>query len=374
VALFALRFFVAYDIDKKENLKTKTEIDRFFIFICNFFMNSPSKKILVTGGAGYIGSHTVKFLQSNGLDVVVLDNLSTGHANRVSCPLVVGDLSDKKLLDKIFREYEFDAVVHFANLIIVEESVLFPNKYFENNVDCGRNLLDAMVANKVSKIIYSSSAAIYGEPHYVPIDEEHPKKPVNPYGETKLIFEKILKWYGQAFDLSSVSLRYFNACGGSLDGSMGESHPTETHLIPKILQVAAKQEEVLKIFGNDYPTHDGTCLRDYIHVEDLALAHQLALKKLETETGVFNYNVGTGKGRSVAEVVNSCVEITRRMIPIEYAPRRPGDPAVLVADPTKIQTDLGFEAKSSDLDTIIKTAWDWHKKLLTQKQQEFKAK
>ncbi len=334
-------------------------------------MSQDGKKILVTGGAGYIGSHTVKLLQSLGLNVIVLDNLSTGHANRVSCPLVVGDLGDKKLLDKIFHEYDIDAVIHFAASIIVEESVLFPDKYFENNVAHGLNLLDAMSSSGVHKIIFSSSAAVYGEPHYVPVDEDHPKKPVNPYGETKWMFEKILKWYGEAFGISSVSLRYFNASGASLDASLGEDAPVVTHLLSKILRVAAKEEEALKIFGNDYPTFDGTCVRDYIHVEDLAVAHHLALKKLGTDTGVFNYNVGTGKGKSVAEIVNSCVEITRRMIPIEYAPRRAGDPAVLVADATKIQTELGFEAKYSDVDTIVKTAWAWHQKLVKQKQEQF---
>ncbi|MBX4187016.1 MAG: UDP-glucose 4-epimerase GalE [Candidatus Doudnabacteria bacterium] len=331
-----------------------------------------TKKILVTGGAGYIGSHTVKLLQASGYNVLVLDNLSTGHSDRVSCPLIIGDLGDKKLLAKIFMDHDIDAVIHFAGSIIVEESVLFPDKYFENNVANGLNLLDAMAARGVHKIIFSSSAAVYGEPHYVPVDEDHPKKPVNPYGETKWIFEKILKWYGEAFGISSVSLRYFNASGASLDSSLGEDAPVVTHLISKVLRVAAMEEEVLKIFGNDYPTFDGTCVRDYIHVEDLAQAHQLALKKLDSETGVFNYNVGTGKGRSVAEVVNACVEITRRMIPIVYSPRRPGDPAVLVADATKIRTELGFDAKYSDLETIIKTAWAWHQKLLAHKKQEFK--
>jgi UDP-glucose 4-epimerase len=326
-------------------------------------------KILVTGGAGYIGSHTVKYLQSLGSNIMVLDNLSTGHANVLNCPLVIGDLSDKNFLNKIFTDNEISSVIHFANSIIVEESVLFPNRYFENNVNNGRNLLDAMVGHNVTKIIYSSSAAIYGEPHYVPIDEDHPKKPVNPYGETKLIFEKILRWYSNAFGLSSVSLRYFNASGGSIDGSIGENHPVESHLIPKILRVAAHQEEFLKIFGNDYPTFDGTCIRDYIHVEDLAQAHNLALQKLESETGVFSYNVGTGKGRSVAEVVNATMEVTQKMIPIEVSPRRPGDPASLVADASKIKSELGFEAKYSDLETIIRTAWAWHIKM-REKQKE----
>ena len=331
---------------------------------------NTQEKILVTGGAGYIGSHTVRLLHALGLNVVVLDNLTTGQSPRVSVPLIVGDLNDKKLLEKIFTENHFSSVIHFAGSIIVEESVLFPDKYFENNVAAGLNLLDVMAAHKVQKIIFSSSAAVYGEPHYVPIDEEHPKKPLNPYGETKWIFEKILKWYGEAFGINSISLRYFNAAGASLDSTIGEDAPVVTHLISKVLRVAAHQEDVLKIFGNDYPTFDGTCVRDYIHVEDLAQAHFLALKKLETETGTFAYNVGTGTGRSVAEVVNACVEITRKMIPIQYAPRRPGDPAVLVADATKIKNELGFEAKVSDLETIIRTAWNWHQKLLKQKQEQ----
>lgn len=324
-------------------------------------------KILVTGGAGYIGSHTVKLLQEQGLDVVVFDNLSTGHANNVSCPLIVGDLGNRALLKKIFDEYQIDAVIHFAGSLLVEESVLFPDKYFENNVANGINLLDAMVEYKVKKIIDSSSAAVYGEPHYVPIDEDHPRKPVNPYGETKLMFEKILRWYSEAYNMSSVSLRYFNAAGGSLQGDSGEDHPVETHLIPKVLRVASRQEELLKIYGNDYPTPDGTCIRDYIHVLDLAEAHRLALEKLENDTGVFYYNVGTGKGISVSEVVNASMEITKKMIPIEYAPRRPGDPAVLVADVSKIKSELGFEAKYSDLETIIGTSWTWHQKLLESK-------
>lgn len=330
-------------------------------------------KILVTGGAGYIGSHTVRLLQNQGLDLLVLDNLSTGHASRVNCPLVVGDLSDKNVLEKILKEYEIEAVIHFAASIIVEESVLFPNKYFENNVANGLNLLDAMVSAGVDKIIFSSSAAVYGEPHYVPVDEEHPKKPLNPYGETKWIFEKILRWYAQAYGLSSVSLRYFNAAGASLDSSLGEDAPVVTHLISKVLRVVSRQEEVLKIFGSDYPTPDGTCLRDYIHVEDLAQAHWLALEKIKSDPGLYYYNVGTGAGRSVNEVVNMAIEITKKMIPIEYAPRRPGDPAVLVADPNKIRNELGFEAKYSDLETIISTSWAWHQKLLYQfKQKELK--
>lgn len=322
------------------------------------------KQILVTGGAGFIGSHTVRLLQERGFDVLVLDNLSTGHAAAVSCPLIIGDLSDKNLLRKVFSDYEIDAVVHFAASLIVEESILLPGKYFENNVVNGLNLLQAMVAARVEKIIFSSSAAVYGEPHYEHIDEGHSRLPINPYGESKLIFEKILKWFFNAHGLSSVSLRYFNAAGASTDTSLGEDKAIVTHLIPLVLRVAARQQEVLKVFGNDYPTSDGTCVRDYIHVLDLAGAHLLALNKLNEDLGVFAYNVGTGKGRSVNEVVTAAMEITGKMIPIEYAPRRSGDPAALVADVEKIKTQLGFNPQYSDLNTIISTSWAWHQKLL----------
>ncbi|MEJ0020975.1 MAG: UDP-glucose 4-epimerase GalE [Candidatus Doudnabacteria bacterium] len=322
------------------------------------------KQILVTGGAGYIGSHTVKLLQERGFDVLILDNLSTGHASSVSCPLIVGDLNDKDLLKKIFSEFEIEAVMHFAASLIVEESVLFPGKYFENNVVNGLNLLDAMIAAKVEKIIFSSTAAVYGEPHYERIDEDHPRLPLNPYGESKLIFEKILKWFSQAYGLSSVSLRYFNAGGASTDASLGEDKAVVTHLIPQVLRVAARQQETLKINGNDYATPDGTCIRDYIHVLDLANAHLLALDKLNDDAGVFAYNVGTGMGHSVNEVVTAAMEITGKMIPIEYGPRRAGDPAALVADVEKIKRELGFNPEHSDLNTIIRTAWAWHQKLL----------
>jgi UDP-glucose 4-epimerase len=325
---------------------------------------ADSKKILVTGGAGYIGSHTVKLLQEQGYSVIVLDNLSSGHAQAVNCTLVVGDLADKNLLNKIFSEYEIDAVVHFAASLIVEESMVVPGKYFENNVVNGINLVNAMAAHGVKKLIFSSSCVVYGEPQYNPIDENHPKLPINPYGETKLMFEKVLKWYAQANNLSSVSLRYFNAAGASLDASLGEDKQHVTHLIPQVLRVAARQQDVVRVFGNDYATPDGTCIRDYIHVLDLAQAHVLALKKLENETGVFAYNVGTGRGQSVSQVVTAAMEVTGKMIPIEYAPRRPGDAASVEADATKIKNELGFEAKHSDIQTIIQTAWAWHQKLM----------
>lgn len=325
---------------------------------------SNSKKILVTGGAGYIGSHTVKLLQEVGKEVIVLDNLSTGHARFVSCPLIIGDLSDKPLLNKIFSEYDIEAVIHFAASLIVEESMLVPGKYFENNVSNGLNLINTMAAHGVDKFIFSSTAAVYGEPQYNPIDEDHPKIPLNPYGESKLIFEKILKWYSMAHSLSSVSLRYFNASGAHTDGSLGEDKDFVSHLVPRVLKVASRQLESLPVYGNDYPTPDGTCIRDYIHVLDLAQAHVLALKKLEQETGCFAYNVGTGKGYSVLDVINTAMEVTNKMITIEYAPRRPGDPASLVAECEKIKRELGFEPKYSDLTTILKTSWVWHQKLL----------
>lgn len=325
---------------------------------------SDSKKILVTGGAGYIGSHTVRLLQDQGFEPVVLDNLSSGHAWAVSCPLIVGDLADKALLHKVFSEYDFDAVMHFAGSLIVEESVLLPGKYFENNVANGLNLINSMAAHGVRKMVFSSSCVVYGEPQYLPIDEAHPKAPINPYGETKLMFEKILKWYFTANDISSVSLRYFNAAGASIDASLGEDKAHVTHLIPRVLRVAARQQEVLEIYGNDYPTSDGTCVRDYIHVLDLAQAHILALKKLGADPGNFVYNVATGVGHSVNEVVTAAMEITNKMIAIEYAPRRPGDPTAMVADAVKIKTELGFTPKYSDLNTILSTAWAWHQKLL----------
>ncbi len=330
---------------------------------------SNSKKILVTGGAGYIGSHTVRLLAEQGHDVLVLDNLSTGHASAVSVPLIVGEVGDKALLNKLFSEYEIDAVVHFAASLIVEESMSLPGKYFENNVVAGLNLLNAAAAHGISKFIFSSTAAVYGEPLSPTIDEDHPKRPLNPYGETKLMFEKILKWYGQIHGISSVSLRYFNASGAHPDGSLGEDKSHVTHLIPRVLQVAARQQEQVQIYGRDYPTPDGTCLRDFIHVQDLAQAHVLALKKISTESGSFNYNVGTGRGYSVTEVINAAMEVTNKMIPIEYAPRRAGDPAALVADVTRIKQELGFEPQFSDLNTILRTAWAWHLKLLVRQKQ-----
>lgn len=320
-------------------------------------------KILVTGGAGYIGSHTVELLQQAGHEVVVLDNLSSGNADAVQCELVAGDLADTELLEKIFNEHQIDAVIHFAGFIIVEESVEHPEKYFQNNVVNGVNLINAMVRSGVKKIIFSSSAAVYGEPEYVPLDEGHRTLPTNPYGETKLLVEKILEWYARTHGLIAVSLRYFNACGADPAGRLGERRPFVTHLIPKILRVAAQQDEALKIFGTDYPTPDGTAVRDYIHVTDLAAAHLLALKQLKQSPGHFVFNVGTGQGFSVKQMVDAVMEITGKMVMIEPSPRRAGDPAILVANPQKIRQELEFGPKFSDLNSIVSTAWKWHQKI-----------
>lgn len=321
-------------------------------------------KILVTGGAGYIGSVTARVLEQKGYDILVLDNLSSGHAENVPKGLIQGDLADQGLLDRIFTEHKIDAVVHFAGFIRVDESVKLPEKYFQNNVINGLNLLNAMIKHGVKKIVYSSSAAVYGNPVKTPILENHATIPVNPYGESKLMFEKILNWYQGCHGLSSVSFRYFNAAGAVPEWGLGENHPVETHLIPKVLDVACKREEVLKVFGSDYPTPDGTAVRDYVHVLDIAEAHALGLKKLESESGSFVYNIGSGRGYSILELVDVVMDVTRKMVMIEKMPKREGDPAVLVAENKKIKEELSLELTHSDLKNIIKTAWEWHLKLL----------
>jgi len=320
------------------------------------------KKILVTGGAGYIGSHAVKQLQENGCEVVVLDNLSTGRKEAVGgAKIVVGDLADHKLLDRVFAEERFDAVMHFAASVIVEESVANPAKYYENNVVASINLASAMVRAGVSRLVFSSSAAVYGEPEKNPIDENAPCAPTNPYGETKLVFENILKWYSAAFGLSSVSLRYFNAAGAWPEAGLGYNPSLEhTHLIPRVLDAALGKSAEIEVFGNDYDTADGTCVRDYVHVLDLAEAHLLALKKLETDSGVSIYNVGTGRGHSVLEIIDEAMEITGRMVPMKITGRRPGDPSRLVANSDKLQRELGWKPQH-DLRSIIQSSWDWQK-------------
>jgi UDP-glucose 4-epimerase len=318
--------------------------------------------ILVTGGAGYIGSHTVLYLKQRGEEVIVLDNLQKGHRDAVlDAKFYKGDLKDDGILDQIFNTHHIDAVIHFAANSLVGESVEKPLEYYDNNVIGTYHLVKKMIEHGVKKIVYSSTAATYGNPVRVPIQEDDPTVPTNPYGDTKLAIEKMLKWADGAYGLKSVSLRYFNAAGADPEGRIGEDHTPETHLIPIVLQVALGQRDKVSIFGDDYPTEDGTCIRDYIHVMDLAEAHYLALQKLNNtnESGV--YNLGNGKGFSVKEVIETCRKVTKRDIPVEIAPRRAGDPAVLIASSEKAKRELGWEPKYPSLEEIITHAWNWHK-------------
>ncbi|MFC2136402.1 UDP-glucose 4-epimerase GalE [Bacteroidota bacterium] len=317
--------------------------------------------ILVTGGAGYIGSHTVKLLISKGYKVIVLDNLVNGHEWAVDkqAKFYNCDLSDKDALNKIFEENSITGVIHFAAFIEAGESMKDPQKFFNNNTLNTINLLGIMLKNKVLKIIFSSTAAVYGEPEYVPIDEKHPKNPTNYYGLSKLMIEQVLNSYNDAYGVEFIALRYFNACGADESGLIGESHNPESHLIPIILQVAKGEREKIFVFGDDYDTKDGTCVRDYIHVNDLSEAHILALEKLsEIKKGFFN--LGNGNGFSVLEVINKCKEITQKEIKVEKSGRRVGDPATLIANYKLAKKVLGWTPKR-DINSIIKTAWEWHK-------------
>ncbi|RBW71325.1 UDP-glucose 4-epimerase GalE [Bacillus taeanensis] len=317
--------------------------------------------ILVTGGAGYIGSHTVLYLKEQGEDVIVLDNLQKGHKKAVlGVPLYEGDLRDEKLLDNIFSKHTIDAVIHFAANSLVGESVEKPLEYYDNNVLGSYQLVKSMVKNNVKKIVFSSTAATYGEPTSIPIQESDPTLPTNPYGETKLAIEKMLRWSNDAYGLKSVCLRYFNAAGADPQGRIGEDHTPESHLIPIVLQAALGQREHVSIFGDDYQTEDGSCIRDYIHVLDLAQAHYLALKKLEetNESGV--YNLGNEKGFSVKEVIETCRTVTQKEIKAVIGPRRAGDPAVLIASSEKAKNELGWNPQYPDLETIVTHAWNWH--------------
>ncbi|MDP2861028.1 MAG: UDP-glucose 4-epimerase GalE, partial [bacterium] len=318
--------------------------------------------ILVTGGAGYIGSLMVKKLVEEDYSVVVVDNLSGGEKNAVDtkAKLIVTDLSDRKAICDIFQKYSCEAVLHFAGVIAMGESMKDPGKYFKINVFNTLNLLEEMVANNVNKLIFSSTAGVYGNPETLPIPENHPKNPTNPYGESKFIVEKILGWYDKIYKIRSISLRYFNACGAAIDGSLGENHNPETHIIPLAMK-ALLDDKVLKLFGDDYKTKDGTCVRDYIHIEDLCRAHLLALRALARGQQTTQYNVGTGEGYSNKEVLETIESVTGRKMRIETAPRRPGDVDELVADPGKIKKELGWKPEYSDLRTIVETAWEWHK-------------
>ncbi len=316
--------------------------------------------ILVTGGAGYIGSVLVELLVMRGHSVVVFDNLSTGHRSAVeqSARLVTGDLCDAAEVERLFGDNMFNCVMHLAGHTLVEESMRVPEKYYLNTMACGHNLLTAMVRHGTRRIVFSSSAAVYGEPEVVPIPEVAPTVPQNPYGECKLAFERMLHWFGVAHDVSHVSLRYFNAAGAT--AAHGEDHDPETHLIPVVLKAAMGQREAIEVFGADYPTEDGTCVRDYIHVVDLAEAHVLAMEALVRKTsGV--YNLGNGNGFSVNEVVSMAREVTGVDIPSRQAERRSGDPARLVASSERARTELGWNPQRTSLREIIQSAWEWMK-------------
>lgn len=325
-------------------------------------MNRNNCNILVTGGAGYIGSHTVRLLVEAGYSPVVLDNLVFGHQEAVidkEVTFIKGDIADKSLLEKIFAQFKFDAVMHFAAYAYVGESVQNPAKYYFNNVCAPLVLLDVMRKNDCNNFIFSSTCATYGNPVYTPIDEKHPQNPINPYGESKYMLEKILKDYGKAYDLRYVFLRYFNAAGASADAKIGEDHDPETHLIPLILDAAKGSRPHITVFGTDYDTPDGTCIRDYIHIVDLGRAHLKALNHLLQHGQSVICNLGTGKGASVKEVIRTAEEVTGLKIPVQYGERRPGDPPLLVADPSLAKEVLGWEAEYKDLKDIISTAWKW---------------
>ncbi len=326
-------------------------------------------KILVVGGAGYIGSHMVKMLVNSGHDVVVLDNLSTGLKSLVKYGrLIVGDLADVHLLEGLFQQESFDGVMHFAANSLVGESVTIPSKYYRNNVGNTLNLLDVMVRHNVRHFIFSSTAATFGEPKYTPIDEQHLQVPINPYGASKLMVERILQDYAVAYGLNSVCLRYFNACGADPEGELGECHDPETHLIPLILQAASGRRKSITVFGRDYDTEDGTCVRDYIHIQDLCLAHAQALELIvsDQKSGALAYNLGNGQGFSVQQVIDVVKKVVLEdgcSLLVEDGERREGDPAVLVADATLAKDELGWQPKYADLELIIRHAWAWEKSL-----------
>lgn len=319
-------------------------------------------KILVVGGAGYIGSHMVRELLAEGFDPLVFDNLGTGHGWAVpDGRLLHGDLADSGRLREVFAAHAFDAVMHFASFIQVGESVQQPLKYYRNNVANTLNLLEAMRDADVRRFVFSSTAAVYGTPETVPISEDAPLHPENPYGHSKLMIEQVLADCEQAWGLRSARLRYFNAAGAQPDRSIGEAHDPESHLIPIILQVALGRREAITVNGDDYPTPDGTCIRDYIHVCDLASAHTLALRALLDGRESMAYNLGNGTGYSIRQVIDVCREVTGHPIPVAVGPRRPGDPAALVASSAKIASELGWKPRYADLRTIVETAWEWHK-------------
>ena len=320
-------------------------------------------KILVVGGAGYIGSHMVKDLLDTGYGVVTLDDLSTGHRELVlGGEFVEGGLGDPVLLDNLFSTHNISAVMHFAAFSLVGESVENPLKYYRNNLAATAELLDSMIRHNVKRFIFSSTAAVYGEPVEIPITENHPCNPTSPYGASKMAVERMLQDCDSAYGLKYISLRYFNAAGADESGKIGERHDNETHLIPLILEVATGRRENIKIFGTHYPTPDGTCIRDYIHVSDLTRAHLLALKALMSGGQSAVYNLGNNRGHSVREVIELARKVTGKPILAIEADKRPGDPAVLIASSDKIKKELGWNPEYEDLETIIRTAWVWHRK------------
>ena len=319
--------------------------------------------ILIVGGAGYIGSMTAKLVAAAGHRPVVLDNLVYGHREAVRWgPFVEGDLADAALVDRVLKEHAVTAVIHFAAYAYVGESVQNPRKYFRNNVVNTLNLVDAMVDNGVRDIVFSSTCATYGEPVKVPIPEDHPQSPVNPYGESKLMVEKILHWYQGAHPLRFAALRYFNAAGADPDGEVGEDHDPETHLIPLAIEAALGSRPGLDIYGTDYPTPDGTAVRDYIHVADLAAAHLAALGQLQGGTSSLRLNLGTGVGHSVRQVIAAVEKVSGRKVPVREAGRRAGDPPALVADARLAAATLGWKPQYPDIATIVEHAWKWHER------------
>ncbi|MGG6267914.1 UDP-glucose 4-epimerase GalE [Leptolyngbya sp. AN03gr2] len=329
-------------------------------------MSSEKPIVLVTGGAGYIGSHAVLALQQAGYEVVVFDNLVYGHRDIVESVLKVelieGDTNDRELLDRVFASRPFSAVMHFAAYAYVGESVSQPDKYYRNNVTGTLTLLEAMVAAGIQKFVFSSTCATYGVPKTVPIPEDHPQDPINPYGATKLMVERILADFDRAYDFKSVAFRYFNAAGADPEGRLGEDHQPETHLIPLVLMVALGKRDSISIYGTDYPTPDGTCIRDYIHVTDLAEAHVLGLNYLLKGGDSDRFNLGNGNGFSVREVIEMARKITGRSINAVECDRRPGDPPALVGSAEKARSILGWNPQYADLEKILTHAWAWHQK------------
>lgn len=329
-------------------------------------MTSEQTTILVTGGAGYIGSHTVLALQNQGYKVVILDNLSYGHRDLVEsvldAELIVGDIGDRPFLDRLFSERRIDAVMNFAAFIVVGESSKYPDKYYRNNVVGTLTLLEAMVAAGIDKFVFSSTCATYGVPKTLPIPEDHPQDPINPYGTTKLMTEQILKDFAKAYGLRSAIFRYFNAAGADPEGRLGEDHHPETHLIPLILMTALGKRDAISIYGTDYPTPDGTCVRDYIHVNDLAQAHVLGIEYLIKGGESEIFNLGNGNGFSVRETIAAAKRVTGKDFKVVESDRRPGDSPILVGSSEKARTILNWQPQYADIESIITHAWQWHQK------------